>query len=75
MLILAVAASAKKKPETFSNYVYGKNDQCSVLSLKFEKGKEHNHPLYAVWLADERLIIPKPEITQPSAHEGSSNPS
>ncbi|HPT42707.1 MAG TPA: hypothetical protein PLH52_02570 [Paludibacteraceae bacterium] len=53
MLILAVAASAKKKPETFSNYVYGKNDQCTVLSLKFEKGKEHNHPLYAVWLADE----------------------
>ena len=53
ILLLAVSVSAKKKPETFSSYIYGQNDQCTVLSLKFEKGKEHNHPLFAVWLADE----------------------
>ena len=53
ILLMAVFASAKKKPDTFSSYIYGLNDQCTVLSLKFEKGKEHNHPLFAVWLADE----------------------
>ena len=46
ILLLAVSASAKKKPETYSSYIYGQNDQCTVLSLKFEKGKEHLFPAF-----------------------------
>lgn len=52
LLVFAVTMSAKK-PENFASYIYGYNDQCTLISLKFEKGKEHNHPLFAVWLADE----------------------
>lgn len=52
LLIINVTMSAKK-PENFASYIYGINDQCTLISLKFEKGKEHNHPLFAVWLADQ----------------------
>lgn len=52
LCLVAVALSAKKKTEVFDNYTYGKNAQGTAIALKFEKGKEHNHPLLAVWLAD-----------------------
>ena len=52
LLVFALTVTAKK-PENFESYIYGINDQCTLISLKFEKGKEHNHPLFAVWLADE----------------------
>lgn len=45
--------SAQKKQPTVDTYLYGSSDNCSVLTLKFEKGKNHNHPLFAIWLADE----------------------
>lgn len=55
MLIFAVilSVSAKKKPEKVENYTYGANKEGTEIVLKFEKGKEHNHPLFAVWLGDE----------------------
>jgi hypothetical protein len=55
ILIFAVilGISAKKKPEKFENYTYGTNKETTEFLLKFEKGKEHNHPLFAVWLGDE----------------------
>ena len=53
-LIFAVSAiSAQKKQQPIDNFIYGANDNCSVITLKFDKGKNHNHPLFAIWLADE----------------------
>ncbi|MFZ4723960.1 MAG: hypothetical protein ACOYMD_00790 [Paludibacter sp.] len=53
LLILSVTISAKKKPEVFSQEKYGENNNGTKISIQFEKGKEHNHPLFAIWLADE----------------------
>ena len=44
--------SVKKEPEPIKEYTYGQSGEGSVIKLVFEKGKEHNHPLFAVWLAD-----------------------
>jgi hypothetical protein len=54
LLLLPVLVSAKKKTEVFSQHAYGVTAQGTSLTIKFQKGKEHNHPLYAIWLADER---------------------
>lgn len=52
--ILAVSCvSSDKSPEKRPNYVYGESANGSIIELKFEKGTMHNHPLFAVWLADE----------------------
>ena len=53
LLILSITASGKKKQEVYTSYNYGVNNNGTSITLKFEKGKEHNHPLFAVWLADE----------------------
>ncbi|OIP82680.1 MAG: hypothetical protein AUK44_07125 [Porphyromonadaceae bacterium CG2_30_38_12] len=55
MIIFAMAAQAKKiKTEYFSQANYGVNNSGTALQLKFEKGTAHNHPLFAVWLADDQ---------------------
>ena len=46
-------AGKKVKQEKFSVENYGKNNSGTALEIKFEKGAEHNHPLFAVWLADD----------------------
>ncbi len=53
LFVFAIAASAKKKPETFTELQLGANNNGSSITLQFERGKQHNHPLFAVWLADE----------------------
>lgn len=53
LLLLTLTISAKKKPEVFTEYNYGVNNPGTAISIKFEKGPEHNHPLFAIWLADE----------------------
>lgn len=54
MAVFGTAAMAKKpKSENFSVENYGTKNNGTSLQLKFEKGPEHNHPLFAVWLADE----------------------
>lgn len=53
LVAFSIASSAKKKPEVFSIYNYGVNNNGTLISIQFEKGKEHNHPIFAVWLADE----------------------
>lgn len=53
-LLLATGASAKKKEAPRDTYTYGKGRTGTTLTLTFEKGKEHNHPLFAIWLADEQ---------------------
>lgn len=46
-------ASTDKGAENIPNFTYGENSSGSRIDLKFEKGKTHNHPLFAIWLADE----------------------
>jgi len=54
LIVSAIAMAGKKvKPEVFSTENYGSKNNGTSLQLKFEKGTEHNHPLFAVWLADE----------------------
>lgn len=53
LLLLTLTISAKKKPEVFTEYNYGMKNSGTSISIKFEKGPEHNHPLFAVWLANE----------------------
>lgn len=53
LLSVTMAASGKKKPAVFSQENYGVKNSGTSLTLTFEKGKEHNYPLYAIWLADE----------------------
>lgn len=43
----------QKKQDKFSSGVYGYSNQVSILTINFEKGKSHNYPLMAIWLADE----------------------
>ncbi len=47
------AIFAQKKQQPVDNYLYGASENCSVITLKFDKGKNHNHPLFAIWLADQ----------------------
>jgi len=55
MLTLTVSISAKKpNKEFFAQNNFGVNNTGTTLVLKFEKGTEHNHPLFAIWLADEK---------------------
>ncbi|MEI8273625.1 MAG: hypothetical protein WCG08_13470 [Paludibacter sp.] len=48
-----MAIFGQKKKEVFSQENYGLNNAGTGLTIQFEKGVEHNHPLFAVWLADE----------------------
>jgi hypothetical protein len=53
LIILTVTISAQKKKEVFSEENYGINNLGTSITIRFEKGKQHNHPLFAIWLADE----------------------
>ena len=55
-LVLSTATPAQRKKEVYSEEKYGGNNQGTFISIKFEKGKEHNHPLFAIWLADEKGV-------------------
>jgi hypothetical protein len=55
LILLSVTIAAKKvKKETFSQEKYGIENKGTTLKIWFEKGTEHNHPLFAFWLADEK---------------------
>jgi hypothetical protein len=53
LIILPLTVFGQKKNERFSTYNYGVDKKGTTITLQFEKGKEHNHPLFAIWLADE----------------------
>jgi len=53
ILLFSVVIFAQKKKEVFSQENYGVNNTGTALTIQFEKGSEHNHPLFAIWLADE----------------------
>ncbi len=54
MFLTVFAVSAQKNQQSIETYQYGANENCTVITLEFEKGKSHNHPLFAIWLADEK---------------------
>jgi len=51
-LLIPALMFAAKKLEAFTPYTIGADKTGTALMLKFEKGNQHNHPLFAVWLAD-----------------------
>lgn len=46
-------AFSQRKKDNYSVASYGEDMGGTTLSFHFEKGKRHNHPLMAIWLADE----------------------
>ena len=52
-LFVTMAISGQKKKEDFTQENYGVNNSGTAVTVQFEKGVEHNHPLFAIWLADE----------------------
>ena len=52
VVALASCVSVKKEPAQVQEFTYGEKNGGSLIALKFEKGKELNHPLFAIWLAD-----------------------
>lgn len=53
LLLGVLTVFAKKKPQQTDSYNYGLSNNGSTISIQFEKGKEHNHPIFAIWIADE----------------------
>ena len=53
IFVTAFAVSGQKKSQVFSQENYGVNNSGTAVTIQFEKGSEHNHPLFAIWLADE----------------------
>jgi hypothetical protein len=53
-LIIATCTSAKVRKTAFTEENYGVKNTGTSVSIQFEQGKEHNHPLFAIWLADEK---------------------
>lgn len=50
---LSLNIGARKNETTFSQHEVAQQNTGTELVLTVEHGKEHNHPVYAVWLADE----------------------
>ena len=53
LLVITTCISAKIKKTVFSEENFGVNNVGTTVTIQFEQGKEHNHPLFAIWLADE----------------------
>ncbi len=53
ILYVALDIMSQRKQDIVTSNLFGKKDNISVLTINFEKGKSHNHPLMAIWLADE----------------------
>lgn len=54
MLLLLVLLTSAKKTELPTEYNYGKTANGTKITLTFHKGVAHNHPLFAIWLADDK---------------------
>ena len=53
LILFSVTSIAQKKKEIFSEENFGVNNSGTQITIQFEKGKYHNHPLFAIWLADK----------------------
>jgi hypothetical protein len=45
---------AETTPEPPTEYTYGLDNSGTSITIRFEAGATHNHPLFAIWLADEK---------------------
>lgn len=54
LILFTLTVSAKKKPQVMQEYNYGIQNSGTSISIQFQKGTEHNHPLFAIWLVDEK---------------------
>ncbi len=52
LALSAIASAEKPKTEIIPEASYGVKNTGTSITIQFEKGKEHNHPLFAIWLAD-----------------------
>lgn len=48
------AGYSQRKKDIYTVANYGEGKAGSLLEFHFEKGKRHNHPLMAIWLADQQ---------------------
>lgn len=53
-IALSATSSEQKKREVFTEVNFGGNTNGTSITIEFEKGKACNHPLFAIWLADEK---------------------
>ncbi len=44
---------AETTPASLTDYGYGLENSGSIITIRFQAGESHNHPLFAIWLADE----------------------
>lgn len=54
LVLMSVGLVAQKRILPLESFKYGANNNGTVIKLQFDKGKEHNHPLFAIWLADDK---------------------
>jgi len=52
--LISTLGIAQRKKDIYSVANYGEGKPGTTLTFHFEKGKRHNHPLMAIWLADEQ---------------------
>lgn len=53
VIITSMTTNAQRTPDIATSGLFGNKDNITVLTINFEKGKSHNYPLMAIWLADE----------------------
>ena len=53
LLLLWGVTYAETTPESLTDYGYGLENSGSIITIRFQAGESHNHPLFAIWLADE----------------------
>ncbi len=52
--LLSTLSFGQRKKDSYTVANYGEGKEGTTLTFHFEKGKRHNHPLMAIWLADEK---------------------
>jgi len=53
LIVSTTLVIGQRKKDIYTVANYGEANSGTRLSFQFEKGKRHNHPLMAIWLADE----------------------
>lgn len=54
LTLSTIIFAQRRKKEVVSNEFYGQKNTGTELVITFERGKAHNHPLFAIWLANEK---------------------
>lgn len=55
LLVISITqVLSQRNRAPYSSGLFGKTDPFSILTIRFEPGRAHNHPLMAFWLADSK---------------------